>query len=172
MSPFRAAGARGTSLPVEAGMPSLPRTSLLRAPLLVVAIFVLALLALYPGASLRAQSSTNSPSQATPVAVDPPAERDGEVADMYVKGKQVEVLYRNTGRTATSILGELQVRDQDGELVATATLVEGRTVGAGRSEKLRVAMPPLAPGHYTLYAVVDFGGESLTAAEAALEIKP
>ncbi len=153
-------------------MPSLPRTSLLRAPLLVVAIFVLALMALYPGASLRAQSSTNSPSQATPVAVDPPAERDGEVADMYVKGKQVEVLYRNTGRTATSILGELQVRDQDGELVATATLVEGRTVGAGRSEKLRVAMPPLAPGHYTLYAVVDFGGESLTAAEAALEIKP
>jgi len=150
-------------------MTSLPRTSLLRAPLLVVAIFVLALIALYPGASLRAQSAPNA--QAS-VSEDPPAERNGEVADMYVKGKQVEVLYRNTGRTATSILGELQVRDQDGELVATATLVEGRLVGAGRSEKLRVAMPNLAPGHYTLYAVVDFGGESLTAAEAALEIKP
>jgi hypothetical protein len=153
-------------------MPSLPRTSLLRAPLLVVAIFFLALLALYPGASLRAQSGADAPSQTAPAAMDPPAERNGEVADMYVKGKQVEVLYRNTGRTATNILGELQVRDQDGELVATATLVEGRTVGAGRSEKLRVAMPPLAPGHYTLYAVVDFGGDSLTAAEAALEIKP
>jgi len=157
-------------------MTSLPRTSLLRAPLLVVAIFVLALMALYPGASLRAQASPNSQagvaSGTTSISVDPPAERDGEVADMYVKGKQVEVLYRNTGRTATSILGELQVRDRDGELVATATLVEGRTVGAGRSEKLRVAMPALAPGHYTLYAVVDFGGESLTAAEAALEIKP
>lgn len=155
-----------------------PRPSLLRAPLVVVAIFVLALLALYPGASLRAQTlaspmTINGPSSA-PVASpsDPPADLDGEVADMYVKGKQLEVIYRNTGRLATQIMGELQVRDEAGELITTATIVEAKIIGAGRSEKLRVAMPTLAPGRYTLYAVVDFGGAELTAAEAALEIKP
>ncbi|MBL0940498.1 MAG: hypothetical protein IBJ03_16505 [Gemmatimonadaceae bacterium] len=155
-----------------------PRPSLLRAPLVVVAIFVLALLALYPGASLRAQGIAhplppNAPAPATAVMPgDPPADLDGEVADMYVKGKRLEVVYRNTGRLATQIMGELQVRDEAGELVTTATIVEAKVIGAGRSEKLRVAMPTLAPGRYTLYAVVDFGGDALTAAEAALEIKP
>lgn len=148
-----------------------PRPSLLRAPLVVVAIFVLALMALYPGASLLAQHAPDTVSAAH-ARVDPPADIDGEVSDMYVKGKQVEVVYRNTGRLATRIMGELQVRDEEGELVTTATIVEAKTVGAGRSEKLRVAMPALAPGRYTLYAVVDFGGDELTAAEAALEVLP
>jgi hypothetical protein len=147
-----------------------PRTSLLRGPLVVVAIFVLALLALYPGASLRGQSapSIGSSSASSPRA----AQLDGEVTDMYVKRKQLEVVYRNTGTAATEIVGEVQVRDADGELVATVSLVESRRIEAGRTEKFRVAMPELAPGQYTIYAVVDFGGPELTAAEAALEIRP
>lgn len=144
-----------------------PRTSLLRGPLLVVAIFVLALLALYPGASLRAQSAPSSAG-----AADSTSRIDGEVTDMYVKRKQLEVVYKNTGAVATEILGEVQVRDAEGELVATVPLVEARRVEAGRTEKFRVAMPELPPGSYTIYAVVDFGGPELTAAEASLEIRP
>jgi len=32
-------------------------------------------------------------------------------------------------------------------------------------------MPALPPGKYQLFGVVDYGGESLTAARAALEIR-
>lgn len=159
-------------------MSSLPRTSLLRAPLMVVAIFVLALMALYPGASLRGQSApaaTGTPvmaatNVATPVTV--PDSVDGEVSDMYVKGKSLEVRYKNTGSAATDIVGEVQVRDASDELVMALPLVEGRRVSAGRSEKFRIAMPTLPPGKYTLFAVVDFGGAALTAAQAELEIRP
>jgi hypothetical protein len=144
-----------------------PRTSLLRGPLLVVVMFVLALLALYPGASLRAQRAPAASASSLPAR-----QVDGEVTDMYVKRKQLEVVYRNTGTVATDIVGEVQVRDAEGELVATVTLVEARRVDARRTEKFRVAMPELPPGSYTIYAVVDFGGPELTAAEAALEIRP
>lgn len=160
-------------------MSSLPRTSLLRGPLVVVAIFVLALMALYPGASLRGQSAPVAVAT-TPALNTPPAPAasvapdsvDGEVSDMYVKGKSLEVRYKNTGAVATDILGEVQVRDASDELVMALPLVEGRRIGAGRSEKFRIAMPTLPPGKYTLFAVVDFGGAALTAAQAELEIRP
>lgn len=142
------------------------RTSLLRGPLVVVAIFILALLVLYPGASLRALSAPSDAGVSAPIETV-----DGEVTDMYVKRKQLEVVYKNTGSVATEILGEVQVRDADGELVATVPLVEARRIGAGRTEKFRVPMPDLPPGSYTIYAVVDFGGAELTAAEATLEIR-
>lgn len=143
-------------------MRNFSRMSLLRAPLVVVAIFVLALLALYPGASLRAQSG---PSAAV-------SEVDGEVTNLALKGKQLEVVYKNTGSVRTEIVGELQVRDQDGELVDAVPFVEARRIGAGRTEKFRVAMPDLPPGKYTLFAVVQFGGPALAAAQADLEILP
>lgn len=154
-------------------MTSLPRTSLLRGPLAVVAIFVLALLVLYPGASLRGQSAPPAASRDTvTVPASPAARVDGEVSDMVVKGRSLEIRYRNTGTVATDILGELQVRDADGELVYAEAFVEGRRIGAGRGETFKVPMPALPAGSYRLYAVVDFGGSTLTAAEAALEIRP
>ena len=68
--------------------------------------------------------------------------------------------------------GEVQVRAGDDSLVVAVPLVEGKRIEAGRRETFRVAMPALPPGKYTIYAVVDFGGETLTAAQAELEIRP
>lgn len=144
------------------------RTSLLRGPLVVVVMFVLALMAFFPLATLRAQAGPGP--TATPVLR--PDTVDGEVSDMYVKGKSLEVRYRNTGSVTTELLGEVQVRTEDDSLVATVPLVEARRIGAGKRETFRVAMPFLPPGKYTIVAVVDFGGHELTAAQAALEIRP
>ena len=90
---------------------------------------------------------------------------------MVVKGKSLEVRYRNIGTVPTELLGEIQVRTTEDELVATVPLVEAVRVEAGKSQTFRVPMPLLPPGKYTLYAVVDFGGAELTAAQAALEIR-
>lgn len=149
-----------------------PRTSLLRAPLAVVALFVLALLALYPGASLRAQSA---PAGAGAVPAAPASDSvttDGEVVDMVLKGKQVEVVYKNTGTVSTRVIGELQVRDADGEVVGALAFVEGKLVEPGKTERFRATMPTVAAGKYTLWALVQFGGPALAAAQAELEILP
>ena len=133
----------------------------LRAPLTALAILLFALLALLPAAVIQAQVAP-----ATTAAVS------GEVSEMVVRGKSLEVRYRNTGAPATDIVGEVQVRDGDDTLIAAVPLVDGRRVKAGKLETFRVAMPALPPGKYTIYAVIDFGGESLTAAQADLEIQP
>ena len=132
-----------------------------RAPLMALAILLFALLALLPAAVVQAQAAP-----ATAASVD------GEVSEMFVKGKSLEVRYRNTGATATEVVGEVQVRDSDDALIAAVPLVEGKRVKAGKRETFRVAMPTLPPGKYTIYAVVNFGGDSLTAAQAELEIRP
>ncbi len=141
------------------------RLSMFRGPMLVVAMFLLALLALFPGATVRAQNAPATVSTARADTVD------GEVSDMTVKGKSLEVRYRNTGTTPTELLGEVQVRTPDDSLVATVPLVEALRIEAGKSQTFRVPMPLLPPGRYTIYAVVDFGGSELTAAQAALEIR-
>jgi hypothetical protein len=143
------------------------RISPFRAPLVVVVTFLLALLALYPGASLRGQSA---PPQASAEA--PAAAVDGEVSDLVLKGKQLEITYRNIGTVSTPIVGELQVLDPDGEVVGAISFVEGRRIDAGKSEKFKLAMPSLAPGRYTLFALVQYGGPALAAAQADLEILP
>jgi hypothetical protein len=144
------------------------RTSPFRASLVVVVTFLLALLVLYPGASLRGQSAPARSTSDTVAGTDV----DGEVTDLVLKGKQLEVSYRNIGTVATPIIGELQVRDDAGEVVGAVPFVEGRRIEAGKSEKFRVAMPTLPPGKYTVYAVVHFGGPALAAAQADLEILP
>ncbi len=95
---------------------------------------------------------------------------DGEVRDMYVKGDSLEVIFANTGRKAVEIFGEVQVRGADDELLLAIPL-DSASVAAGKVRKMRVAMPTLAKGAYVLYAVIDFGGAELTAAQAALEIR-
>lgn len=150
-------------------MNSPTRISWLRAPLMALAIFLFALLVLLPAAAIQAQTAPalNSVSAAASVATV-----DGEVIDMVVKGKSLEVRYRNTGTSATEIIGEVQVRLGDDSLVVAVPLVDGKRVAAGRRETFRVAMPSLPPGKYTIYAVVDFGGATMTAAQAELEIRP
>lgn len=147
-------------------MNSPTRITWLRSPLMALAILLFALLALLPAAAITAQAAPASPSAA------PLATVDGEVSDMFVKGNSLEVRYRNTGTTATEIVGEVQVRDGDDSLVAAVPLVEGTRVDAGKRKTFRVAMPSLPPGRYTMYAVVNFGGDTLTAAQAELEIRP
>ena len=147
-------------------MNSPTRITWFRSPLMALAILLFALLALLPAAAITAQAAPASPSAA------PLATVDGEVSDMFVKGKSLEVRYRNTGTTATEIVGEVQVRDGDDSLVAAVPLVEGTRVDAGKRKTFRVAMPSLPPGRYTMYAVVNFGGDTLTAAQAELEIRP
>lgn len=146
-------------------MNSPTRIPWLRAPLMALAILLFALLVLLPAAAIQAQAA---PVSAAPLIMT----LDGEVSDMVVKGKSLEVRYRNTGTTATEILGEVQVRDADDSLVVAVPLVEGKRVEAGRRETFRVPMPSLPPGKYTIYAVVNFGGDALTAAQAELEIRP
>lgn len=147
-------------------MNSPTRITWLRSPLMALAILFFALLALLPAVAITAQAAPASPLAA------PLATVDGEVSDMFLKGKSLEVRYRNTGTTATEIVGEVQVRDGDNSLVAAVPLVEGTRVDAGKRKTFRVAMPSLPPGRYTMYAVVNFGGDTLTAAQAELEIQP
>lgn len=148
-------------------MPTLSRTSLFRAPLVVVMLFVVALAALFPGAARPAHALAGLraiPPDSTVI--------DGEVSDLLLRGKQLEVRYRNTGNVATEIVGELQVRDADGEVVEAVSFAESHKVAAGRRETFRVAMPALPPGKYTLYAVVHYGGPAMAAAQADLEVQP
>ncbi|WP_411281442.1 hypothetical protein [Gemmatimonas sp.] len=154
-------------------MNSPTRIPWLRAPLMALAILLLALLILLPAAAVRAQSAPATTAQsplALPLAL-PAATVDGEVSDMYVKGKSLQVRYRNTGTTATEIVGEVQVRSGDDSLVVAVPLVERKRIEAGGRETFRVAMPSLPPGKYTIYAVVNFGGDTMTAAQAELEIR-
>lgn len=134
---------------------------------LTCAATMIASLCLTP-AALWSQAITES---GPPVAAALSTGLNGEVRDMVRKGDSIEVTYKNTGTKAAAIVGEVQVRSGDDELVTTVLLADSLIVKAGATQRFRVAMPKLAKGHYTLYAVVDFGGDAMTAAQAALQIK-
>ena len=89
---------------------------------------------------------------------------------MYVKGDSLEVIFKNTGKVRTNILGEIQVQTVSDSVVATV-LLDSATVLAGATRRFRVAMPKLPRGNYLLVALVDFGGERLTAVQASLEMR-
>lgn len=95
---------------------------------------------------------------------------DGELSDMYVKGDSLEIVFKNTGKLRTRIIGEVQVQMSD-DSVVTALPIEEATVLAGATRRLRVAMPKLPRGKYVLLAIVDFGGDQLTTVQAALEMR-
>ena len=95
---------------------------------------------------------------------------DGELSDMYVTGDSLEVIFRNIGKVRTNIVGEIQVQTIGDSVVATVPL-DSVTVLVGATRRFRVAMPKLPPGQYLLVALVDYGGEQLTAVQAALEIR-
>ena len=95
---------------------------------------------------------------------------DGEVSDLFVRGDSLVVHFRNTGKLRSDVVGEVQVRVADDSLVAVVPL-EAATVLAGSERQWRIHMPRLAPGKYTIYGVVNFGGATLVAAQATLEIR-
>ncbi|MBC8088233.1 MAG: molecular chaperone [Phycisphaerae bacterium] len=95
---------------------------------------------------------------------------DGELSDMFVTGDSLEVIFRNTGKQRANIVGEVQVQTAD-EAVVVAVPLDATTVLVGATRKFRVAMPKLPRGKYVLVAMVDFGGDQLTAVQAALDMR-
>ncbi len=95
---------------------------------------------------------------------------DGEVSDVVVRHDSLEVTYNNTGKLRTDVAGEVQIRLLNDSLVAVVPL-DATTVLSGTTRKWRVPMPKLPAGKYALFAVANFGGPALTAAQAALEIR-
>ncbi|MES2523098.1 MAG: hypothetical protein V4617_10395 [Gemmatimonadota bacterium] len=93
----------------------------------------------------------------------------GTMSAIVVRGDSVDLLFTNTGRTRADIVGVLQVRAADNTVVHSTPLAEG-TVLAGGTRRYRVPMPPLPPGRFTLLGIVDFGGDAMAAAQAAVEI--
>jgi len=95
----------------------------------------------------------------------------GEVRDMALKGDSVEVTYVNTGTAPTVITGEVQVYLTEEDLKASVVFADALTVKSGATMRFRVAMPKLPRGKYTMIAIVDYGGETMTAAKAALQMR-
>ncbi len=56
------------------------------------------------------------------------------------------------------------------DIWASVVFADALTVRAGTTLRLRVAMPKLGRGKYTMIAIVDYGGETMTAAKAALQM--
>ncbi len=107
-----------------------------------------------------------------PVYVTPDAvASNGDLQNMFVVGDSLEVVYENTGNVRHDIVGQVQVRTTSDSVVMTLPL-PSTTVLAGTTRRFRVARPSLRPGAYVLFAIVDFGGEELTAVQAPLEIRP
>ena len=95
----------------------------------------------------------------------------GEVRYLAIKGDSLEITYANTGTAPSTIIGQVQVHVSDEEIAASLPFADAVTVKAGAAQRFRVAMPKLAKGRYTLLAIVDYGGETMTAARATLDLR-
>ncbi len=99
---------------------------------------------------------------------------DGKLRNVVItgaKGDSIEITYANTGTVATAIVGEVQLFVSEDEVVATVPFADAQIIRAGATQRFRVAMPKLAKGRYTLIAIVEYGGETMTAAQATLAIR-
>lgn len=96
---------------------------------------------------------------------------NGEVRNMVLKGDSIEVTYKNTGALPTAIVGELQVHLTEDEVVSSVVFADAMVIKAGATQRFRIAIPKLAKGKYTLVAIVDYGGEQMTAAMASLDMR-
>ncbi len=65
-------------------------------------------------------------------------------------------------------MAAVTVRDS---VAASVPFAESVTVKAGATQRFRVPMPKLAKGSYVMMAVVDYGGTTMTAARARLDIR-
>ena len=117
---------------------------------------------------LGASSDVSAPVTSTIPAID------GKLRNVVItgaKGDSIEITYANTGTMATAIVGEVQVFVSEDEVVATVPFADAQIIRAGTTQRFRVAMPKLAKGRYTLIAIVEYGGETMTAAQATLAIR-
>ena len=99
---------------------------------------------------------------------------EGKLTNMAIvgaKGDTIELTYQNTGTVPMPIAGEVQVHAGADDTVASVPFVDGLMVRAGATQRFRVPMPKLTKGRYTLIAIVDYGGETMTAAQAKLDIR-
>ncbi len=94
----------------------------------------------------------------------------GEVRNMVIMGDSLEITYANTGTTPTTIFGEVQVHLSADAIAASVPFANSQTIDSGTTRRFRVAMPKLAKGRYTLLAIVEYGGEHMTAAKATLDM--
>lgn len=121
------------------------------------------------------QSTGNGPAASATVAASPTAGRvsgiNGEVRNMVLKGDSIEVTYKNTGELPTFIIGELQVHLSEDEVVSSVVFADELIVKPGATQRFRIAIPKLAKRKYTLVAIVDYGGEQMTAAMATLDMR-
>ncbi len=95
----------------------------------------------------------------------------GAVRNVVIKGDSIEITYANTGTVATTIVGAVQVHVSEDEIAASVPFADAVTVPSGATQRFRVAMPKLSRGRYTLLAIVEYGGESMTAAKATLDMR-
>ncbi|MBL0172765.1 MAG: hypothetical protein IPP90_19065 [Gemmatimonadaceae bacterium] len=112
--------------------------------------------------------AATSPSSAPVPAID------GKVRNLVItgqKGDTLEITYANTGSSTTIIAGEVQVHVSQDSVAASLPFVDAQIVKPGETQRFRVPMPKLAKGRYMLLAIVDYGGETMTAAQAKLEIR-
>ncbi len=100
-----------------------------------------------------------------------PAVVRGEVQNMVLKGDSIEVTYKNIGELPTVITGELQVHLTEDEIVSANVFADAISIKPGATQRFRIAMPKLAKGKYTMVAIVDYGGEEMTAAMATLDMR-
>lgn len=126
----------------------------------------------FASSQVWAQAALPSMPRVLPPVVDiTTASIAGEVRDMVVKGDSIEVTYVNTGTIATAVAGDVYLYFGPDRLAASVALVNGPIVCAGATQFLRAALPKLARGKYVIVAIVDYGGENLTAAKAALDMR-
>lgn len=95
----------------------------------------------------------------------------GEVRNVVIKSDSIEITYANTGTVPTTIVGEVQLHVSEDEIAASVQFADAVTIKAGATQRFRVAMPKLAKGRYMLLAIVEYGGENMTAAKATLDMR-
>jgi hypothetical protein len=120
------------------------------------------------GAPRQASAASTLPNVVSSPVIDG---RVQNVAITGAKGDTIEITYANTGTTTTIIAGEVQMHVSRDSVAATIPFVDSRIIKPGETQRYRVPMPKLAKGRYMLLAIVDFGGETMTAAQAKLEIR-
>lgn len=131
----------------------------------------------FASAQVWAQPSPSAARGVSGEAIPPAATApviDGKIRNMVItgaKGDTIEVTYANTGTVVTTIAGEVQLFVSEDEVVATVAFADGQIIKPGATQRFRVAMPKLPKGRYTLIALVEYGGDAMTAAHAKLDMR-
>lgn len=126
---------------------------------------------LFASSQVWAQAAPRQSNEGAPRLLAATPSIAGEVRNMVIKGDSIEITYANTGTAPTTIIGEVQVHVSEDEIAASLPFADTVTVRSGATQRFRVAMPKLAKGRYTLLAIVDYGGEHMTAARATLDMR-